>query len=153
MTFLAGQVLTADDLNNAFPATVEDDEAANETNVSSTTFTAGATECSLTFTAPTSGQVLVTIHGALRADSGTDHIILSFEVREDGSAGTVVFAANDENAVSNNLSASLIVRGSTSKLVSGLTAGGTYYAQTMHRVTAGSTGDVLHRRIIVQPAT
>lgn len=129
---------------------VENNEFANESNISSTSYITGGTVCSVTFTAPSSGKVKAFIYGALRGP-GTDHVIMSFEVREDSSGGALVHGPNDNDGMSRQDTD--LERFSSFRLVSGLTPGAFYFAQTMHRVTGGSSADIIHRRLMVDPAS
>jgi len=135
-----------------FPATQSDTEDTDQTNIT-TTAAAGSPTCDVTFTAPTSGKVLVHVGGVGQDNGANNSVIIEPEVREDDAAGAIVAATGTE-------SRQLILRCNTSttpasgtrtSLVSGLTAGSTYYAQTMHFSDAGTTADVLSRSIIVQP--
>jgi hypothetical protein len=126
------------------------DESTDHTNVTSDTYTAGTANCETTFTAPTSGKVWVTC-GGNAGGTGVNRIYISFEIRLSSVAGAVHTAASDTNAAFFDCATSAAATVET--LVTGLTAGSTYYIRAMHRtLTTGTTGDVYDRRIGVKPA-
>lgn len=144
---LAGTTILAQDT----PETVDADVSDNELNISSTSYIAGAVECSTTFTAPTTGRVIVHVYGQVSGD-GTHTIMVSFEVYEGSdSTGTLKQSASDNQAV--RTADTIRHGGDIHKMVSGLTPGVTHFARTMHRVTGGTTMDVFHRRITIEPAS
>lgn len=149
---LAGTTITALDT----PESVEYTEPANEDNIG-TAFSAGTTECGGTFTAPTTGRVWVNVYGQVNSDSGVDVISVSFQVYlGSSSAGVLVQDAADTLAarILHNASSTNSATGQVRLMVSGLTAGSTYYVRTMHRAgSAGSNSDVVHRIISIEPAT
>lgn len=116
----------------------------------STTYTATlsvGTACGLAFTAPASGKVLIT-HNCEVSNSASGFSLATIRVGTGASigAGTVVIAAADEEAV---FASGLSVRASTSRLVTGLTAGSPYNVQEQFRVTAG-TGTFQRKSLIVE---
>lgn len=144
---LAGTTILAQDT----PRTMVVDQETDELNITSTAFIPGTAECSTTFTAPTTGRVLVHVYLATTGD-GTDQCTLSFEIYEGSStAGTLVRSAIDNNGVRapNEID---VQRGGISAIVSQLTPGATHFIRTMHKVTGGTTIDIFHRRLIVEPA-
>lgn len=122
--------------------------AFNETDqsTSSATFVAG-TIVSVTFVAPPSGKVYVTVSGATES-TVPNSAQLSFEVRVTNVSGAVVLAAADENGVGQQ--EDKWSQGSDRVLVTGLTPRVTYYARTMHRA-GGGTATIFRRRILVEP--
>lgn len=152
--FAAGQRLTAQVLNNAFPASAGDAQDTPGT-VTSTAYTAiglsGGTVCSVVFTAPTSGAVMIDF-AALLTNSTTQFTYTSPQIRTGATpgAGTVVVAAADEYALTNFSTNQL--RWGGSLRVSGLTPGTVYNCQTLVRVTGG-TGTVSRKRLAVSPLT
>lgn len=134
-------------------------QGANDTS-GAQTYLAG-TDNGVTFTAPSSGKVYVSISASL----GTNAVIggagawLSFEVRLGSSigSGTVVLAADDSrsagpNRPNNPTSGTKYVPASARILVGSLTPGATYNARSMFRSdTSGATTAVLNRYILVEP--
>lgn len=146
---LAGTIITGTDA----PASGRDDDTTSQGSITSTSYAAGANVCGTTFVAPTTGRVLV-IWRAGHIDNNTAgaDTFLSVEVRQGSSigSGTVELAAADDWAVQHE--GVNEVGFGTAYPVERLTAGSTYNARTMHRVSAG-TGTVDDREIIVIPLT
>lgn len=124
-----------------------------------TTFAAGSPVVGLTFVAPPSGMVHVTVSGLINSATDTVRAELGWELREGGTigSGTVVMAASVDRALAGshavNTSATASIGGSHRfPVLSGLTAGSTYNVRTMHRVqpTAG-TGNINYRSLTVEP--
>lgn len=118
----------------------------------STSYTAtltGGTTCGVAFIAPPSGLVLVHFSASL-LNSGANFSIMSFEVRTGGSVGSgTVFLAADDSRIVGYVGTGQLDLGRTLP-VSGLTAGSTYNARQMFRVTAG-TGTFLRKNLTVSP--
>lgn len=134
------------------PAAWASDSTANS-NISSTTFIAGTPTVSVTFTAPTSGAVLLSVGVAGADNGGTNRIHLAPEIRVGTVAGSVVLAADvTTRGVGIPGEASANVHRSRTTLLTGLTAGTVYFARTMHKVSGGSTADIAVREITVMPA-
>ncbi|MGI5286650.1 hypothetical protein ACQEVF_25380 [Nonomuraea polychroma] len=145
---LVGAVISAEDYP---PAKWAQDTTANS-DISSTSYIAGTPTVSVTFTAPTSGAVLLSVGVAASDNGGTNRVHLSPEVRENDVSGTVVLAADVTNrGVGTPSSASANTHRSRTTLLTGLTPGGTYFARTMHKVSGGTTADISVREIIVTP--
>lgn len=119
---------------------------ATSGTTTSTTFTdtlTGASTLAVSFTAPASGQVVVSV-AATMANGGANNVVIGFRL-----SGASTVAASDARSA-NMLGASAFRLGA-SALVTGLTAVGSYTATCQHRTTAG-TATYLNREIIVQPA-
>lgn len=117
---------------------------------SGTTFLAGTPNLSISFTAPSSGKAMVSVAGNIEGGAGGGSCVLTFEVRVTNVSGTVIVAAADENGLlvqgQNNVQAANRI------IVTGLTAGGTYFVRTMHHSTlAGDNVNVFNRRLTVEP--
>ncbi len=144
MTIAPGSPIRAAD----FPPAVEVIETTTIADISSTSYAAGSPQCSVTFTAATSGRAKVDFWSRMQGD-GTFRVFVAIEVRETNVSGAVVEAASDTEALQG------VTVGPTSyagfMLLSGLTAGATYFVRTMHKVAGGTTSDVFTRRIIVTP--
>lgn len=153
MTFAAAQRVTASALNIFGSASsVQVTESTTESNISSTSYGAGAVNCETTFIAPPSGKVLVLLSANL---GGTDpaRLMISFEIRNNNVAGSVVTAAADNNGLMSDWSTGTTAAqaGGSPTLVDSLTPGNTYYIRAMRRVIGGSTSDYYMRRIVVTP--
>lgn len=134
------------------PASVWASDTTQNNNISSTAYIAGTPTVSVTFTAPTSGAVLLSVGVAGADNGGTNRIHLSPEVRVGTVAGAVVLAADvTERGVGLPGEASANVHRSRTTLLTGLTPGTVYFARTMHKVSAGNTADIAVREITVVP--
>lgn len=117
---------------------------------SSTTYSAGSPTCSGTFTAPASGNVMVTVEG--RGSSAGNNLSwwLGWQLRLTNSSGSIIKDFDDAysaqgTGLANSVSANR-------KNVSGLTPGATYYIQTGHKSsTSGSVASYTGRYVIVEP--
>jgi hypothetical protein len=125
----------------------------------STTPAAGSPELGVTFTAPTTGCVRITVGGGLRNAAANDNrIFLSPQVfLGTSSGGTEVVAPTvsqrgigSTGGFANNGYQYL----SRTSRLTGLTPGATYYVRTMH-ATANTAGncDIAARSILVEPTT
>lgn len=135
-----------------FTAAQTDSDATTLSNIS-TTAAAGSPEVSVTFTAPTSGKVQVSLSLRGQDDGAANATYLDLEVYETDVNGTQIITTG-------SVDRRLELRGNTSStpqnasktfILTGLTAGQVYFARTMHYASAGSTADVLNRRIDVVP--
>jgi hypothetical protein len=143
---LAGQTTRALD----WPPAVQVSEGTDELNIVSTSYIAGGTPCAVTFTAPSSGRVLVYIWARLGNTDGTNRLFVSYQLREGSVSGTIIRDAGDSTAVQGTPTA--VTSYGMPDLVDGLTAGGTYYIRTMHKVAGGAAvADIFDRRITVTP--
>lgn len=147
---LAGNLVKAAD----FPATKGSADNTDINNIADVTFVTGSPEVAVTFTAPTSGQVLIINGGGCRNNTGTDQVYLGVEVRETNGSGAVVYSPtiNGKDTLSCADQSTSHEYKSRYMVLSGLTAGGTYYARIQYRTRDGdSTADISSRSIIVQP--
>lgn len=140
-------VLAAD-----WPDSVFAQDSTQFTNLTNTTYTPGSPACAVTFVAPTSGRVLLTVGGRIR---GPDRVFISPQVFEGPDAtGQQIITAN------------VILRGvcsyeagqphawSRMTLLDGLIPGAIYYARTAHRADLGSgAADIFVREIGVRPVS
>lgn len=139
---LAGQIFKALD------APVEDEDGT-DVNSTSTTFEAGSPVVSVTFNGPPSGKVIVTVYAQLECVSPSS-AYCGFEIRETNASGTIVVAASQDVAAAKQEAD--FAASSRRKLITGLTPGQLYYAQTMHRTSNGANAATLfHRAILVEP--
>lgn len=147
---LVGSVIQPED----FPPTVWSSDNTDANNVTDTAFTNGSPEVSVTFTAPTSGRVLIINGGGCRNNTGADQVFIDSEVRETNGSGSVVRAASvtGDGTISCADESLAHEYKSRAYVLSGLTPGGTYFARIQYRTTSGNgTADVAARSIIVQP--
>lgn len=127
-------------------------------NIADVTYVTGTPEVGVTFTAPTTGRVTISVGGGLRNNAANaDRIALAPQVFEDDSAGLEVLAPTVLRGVSSEgiaTAGDFAYRGRTSML-DGLTPGQEYYARVMYIKfgTAGSTPDITARDILVEPAS
>lgn len=124
-----------------------------------TTFAAGSPVVGLTFVAPPSGKVHVTVTGLINSATNTVRAELGWELRQGGTigTGTIVLAASVDrclatsHAVNTGATASI---GASHRypVLTGLTPGDTYNLRTMHRVQpAAGTGNINYRSICTEP--
>jgi len=145
---LVGTVIEAGD----FPASVYAADTTSIANLSNASFEAGTPECSVTFVAPTSGMVMVSVGLSARDNGGTNAVHLAPEIRVGSSAGTVVLSANViARGVGTPGEPTSFMYRSRTTIVSGLTGGTAYFARTMHKVSSGSTADLQVRDITIVP--
>lgn len=150
MSALVGQTIQEAD----FPPTVWDHDETDINNVTSTAFITGSPEVSVTFTAPTSGRVLVINGGGCRNNTGADQIFLDCEIRVGTSGGTLVRSPSvvGEGTITCADESSSHEYKSRGFVQEGLTPGTVYYAVLQYRTASGGgTADVASRSIIVQP--
>lgn len=150
----AGSTVLAAD----FPPTVYLLDTTTISNITETTYTVGSPEVGVTFVAPTTGRVKITVGGGLRNNAAnSDRIALAPQVFLGTSSGTEVLAPTVFRGVSSEgiaTAGDYAYRGRTT-LLEGLTPGSEYYARVMYIKfgTAGSTPDISARDILVEPAT
>lgn len=126
-------------------------------NITSTTFITGSPTVELTFVAPESGKVLITISSGARDNGGTNRIVCAPELYLGTDAsGTAVFTTATSTIDKELTSAGQVANFqyvSRTMLQTGLTAGATYYARLLYKVNAGTTADLNMRELIVRPTT
>jgi hypothetical protein len=143
-----------------FPQAKSAHDGTDELAFTSTSYTKGGTTVGVTFVAPTTGRVLLFWHARME-NNGTAancRTIISIEVATGGTigSGSVVSAADDDSAIETTLGAA---GGEQSRMeacmyrfVSGLTAGNTYNAYTMHKThNASGSGDIFTRGVVALP--
>jgi hypothetical protein len=141
------------------PVTVQAFDNTTNANIASTTYIAGTPETGVTFVAPLSGQVIVTISGGVRNNAANaDRVFLAPQIYlGTSSAGTLFLApavAQYGCGSGGGYTTDDYQYVCRTSLVTGLTAGSTYYIRVMHATSAGSgTADIAAREITVQPAT
>ncbi|WP_203824405.1 hypothetical protein [Actinoplanes palleronii] len=139
------------------PPAAYDEEVADETAWTNTSFDSGSSVCGTTFVAPTSGAVVVHWFARLQANSANQRALASISVATGGTlgSGTVVSAANDDGAIetSQGTTGGVETRmgASAFRYISGLTAGSTYNVVVQKKVFGGN-GSIFHRSVLVLPA-
>lgn len=135
---------------------VEATEATLQNNTT-TTFVAGSPVCGLTFVAPPSGAVLITLSAYFAQKINQQTAIVSYTVRTGGTIGsgtTVGTAANANRALvaGDAVNSGAIARNqaSRSKRHPGLTPGSTYNVQVEFQTTATGNCEVYYRELLVQ---
>lgn len=144
----AGQKIRALD----FTETVQASDTTAHLNIS-TTPSLGSPEVGVTFTAPTSGKVLVTISGSVGESGGTVVAgVLDYRVYENNSSGAIVFALGSliRRVIITSPASNQAQELSRTSLLTGLTPGGVYYAQVWH-ASYGAAVDLYVRAITVAP--
>lgn len=117
-----------------------------------TTATAGSPSVNITFTAPTSGAVLVIVAGYVWDTAASNEIIVDYELRANNVSGAIIIATgNWERRWSGPGATSGAIKSTGSKAypVTGLTAGSTYFVRTMHYAAVSSAGSNLTMRSLV----
>lgn len=147
----AGELVKALD----YPPAVWAQDTTTITNPSNNSYTAGSPQVGVTFTAPTSGRVLLIVGGGVGQNAG-NRIFLSPEVRVGSASGAVVLTPSVTNRgfSSDNVAVGFHY-GSRESVLEGLTPGVVYYARVMYAVAtsdgAGNNADISCREIGVVP--
>jgi len=138
-------------LLSIMPAAVTNAAVAAGTMTGST-FTAaltGGTTCSVVFTAPTSGKVLV-LNAAELMNTTTNYCACAFEIRTGAvvGSGSVVLAASFDRAVL--MTGTSPIHAEVSHLATGLTPGAVLHARQLFSANAG-TGTFSRKSLTVLP--
>jgi len=146
----AGRPVAAQD----FPDAVWAQDATQINNPNNRSFTAGSPQVAVTFTAPTSGRVLLIVGGGVGNAAG-NRIYLAPEVRETDASGAVVLTPSVTNrSFGSDHMAVGFHYGSRESVLEGLTPGKRYFARVMYAVPsdgAGDNADIACRDIGVVP--
>lgn len=136
-----------------FPASKYASDSTSLANLSSTTFAAGSPVCSTTFTAPTSGMILLTVGAGFRDNTATNRVHVAPAVYLGTSSGGTLFLAADvaTRGVGSPAAIGDYTYRSRTTLLTGLTPGATYYVETQHKVSGGTTADLAQRDLSVVP--
>ncbi|MFD9445518.1 hypothetical protein ACFWBR_42265 [Streptomyces sp. NPDC060006] len=140
------------------PPTVFAQDGTSISNITDVTYVPGTPEVGVTFTAPTTGRVKISVGGGLRNNAAnSDRVGLAPQVFEDDTSGLEVLVPTVLRGVSSEgiaTAGDFAYRGHTT-LLDGLTPGQEYYARVMHIKfgTAGTTVDISARDILVAPAS
>lgn len=148
---LVGQTIKAVDR----PAATYKRDPTTQANQSNTTFQTGSPVVDVTFTAPTSGRVLLVLGTGARDNAGSgNHARVSAEIYEGADAtGTLVFSPAHARSVTPMDSATDYQHVSAAYMVTALTPGATHYARVMHEVSGGTSIDITVRDIGIIPVT
>lgn len=151
---LAGAKIRAAD----WPATVSDTDGTSISNITDTTFVTGTPVVAVTFVAPTTGRVLITITGGMRDNTNTNRVVMAPNVFLGTDAtGTEVLSTASTLATecTSPGQANAFYYVSRTSLLEGLTAGSTYYARLMYKAetATSASADISRREIIVRPTS
>jgi hypothetical protein len=109
---------------------------------------------SVTFLAPTTGRVHLTVWGGLRVSSGSTRAQAGYIVRETDETGTIVSETGTSNPlIGTNTGSTSYVYGEGSTIIPSLTPGAVYWAAVSTRVSVAGAYDFSDRRITIAPAT
>lgn len=132
-------------------------DESNILNITSTSWLVGSPEVSVRFRAPTTGRVGVTLSATVRNNAvNAERLFVGFRIMSGDPADNDTFQPVSAKYGRSNLAYADANNGATAggqlTIVTGLTPGDWYYAQTQYRVTLGSgTADLLYRSILVIP--
>lgn len=120
-----------------------------DVTTTSSSYTSLSPAVEITFVAPPSGAVYVTVSANLECVSPSS-AFASWEMRETNSSGTIKHSATDDvKAVAQQADA--FHQGEMRSIASGLTAGDTYYARVMCRSTTSNTASFFYRGLLIEP--
>ncbi|WP_062441233.1 hypothetical protein [Herbidospora daliensis] len=138
------------------PATAWAQDDLSQLNLSNTSYATGTPEVGVTFTAPTSGRVILTVGGGCRDNGGNgDRVFIAPQVfRGPNSSGTEHLTPSVVVRGYASVPATEYAHGSRTSLLQNLIPGETYYARVMHATAAGAgTADISCREISVTPTS
>lgn len=145
---VAGQRLKALDF---MPAQTVRDATAQA--ALTTTYATGTPTVSITFTAPTSGKVLLT-YGLKAGATSATWVLLNPEVfTGTNSSGTAVLSGGDGWTIELNVPNTTVANETKSMqgILTGLTPGASYFFQVRHRAVAAAVANISWRTITCQP--
>lgn len=150
MSLVAGAKAKGSDFQNLEAKTDVQTAAGTTTSGTYTRTFTGATACSVVFTAPPSGKVLIMNNSQLD-NSSTQTSLISWELRTGTTvgSGSVITGASDDRAL-RSIGTNEIQIGD-SYLVTGLQPGADYNVEQQIRGSGGTTATFSRRRLIVQP--
>lgn len=149
--YLPGSTVTATDTPPAVSSVVDPSFTATITAYGTATSGGTYSDCAVTFTAPTSGRVVIHCAARLISTASGNGARVCVETREGSTvgSGTIVDGVGDRGPSNYN---AVFVRVGTSRMLSGLTPGAAYNARMLHRVDSGS-GSFALRELIVSPTS
>lgn len=136
------------------PATAWAQDDLSQLNLTNTIYIPGTPEVGVTFTAPSSGRVSITVGGGARDNGGNgDRVFVAPQVfRGPTSDGTEVLVPSVVVRGYGSVPATEYAHGSRTSLLQNLIPGETYYARVMFATALGSgTADISCREISVIP--
>lgn len=146
-----------------YPPTVTVFDGTTNANITSTVYVAGTPEVGVTFMAPTTGRVSLTVGGGVRNNAANnDRVFIAPQVYlGTSSAGTEILAPTaPQYGISSGggYTTDDTQYLSRTVLVTGLVPGSTYYVRTMHTQVnnsgaASGTSDLFARSLVVAPAS
>ncbi len=155
MTFHAGQIVTADQLNALVPGvTVQsalDTATRTTTSITYTETLTAAGLCAVAFTAPPSGAVRIDWRGEMyNSSAGINCISFNLYTGVSLGSGSLVVAADDNYAARNDHISAVISDKNYAQfyIATGLTAGASYNVSLAQRTNAG-TINVTRRLVAV----
>ncbi|MGW5402644.1 hypothetical protein [Streptomyces sp. NPDC003952] len=144
-------------INAVTPVAVN--STTDELNYTGTAFTAGASPVGVSFVAPPSGVVFITLSGYIDQSQNAQASILSYTVRTGsvvGSGTTVGTGANSDRAIVCGRAvvsgAPALIQTSLRDMWSGLTPGAAYNARVEFQTTSGGNMSVYRRALLVEPS-
>lgn len=135
-------------IRSAIMAAQQDFDGTDVTTTSDT-YVSLSPAVEITFVAPPSGAVFVTVTANLECVSPSS-AFASWEIRETNSSGTIVHSATDD-VKSVCQQADSLHQGSTRAMAGNLTAGSTYYCRVMCRSTTSNTASFFYRGLLIEP--
>ncbi|TDE40492.1 hypothetical protein E1295_31835 [Nonomuraea mesophila] len=135
-----------------FPAAVWAQDTTDINGVSSGAFTPGSPEVGVTFTAPTSGRVLVFVGGGARAAGGPRVFLAAnvFEGVDDTGPEVLASSVGFTGCGFSSASTDYYFQGRAFHL-DGLSPGATHYARVTYATSGAGSGDISCREIGVVP--
>lgn len=132
-------------------------EATTQAAYSGTAFSAGTQQCTAAFTAPSSGVVIAHWKSYFQSAINDKMVFVGCEIRTGSTpgGGVVQVPANSTDAIALGgsvvTSVPLRLKGSTYKLITGLTPGNAYHARVMYQTETGGNITVFTREVMVVP--
>lgn len=132
-------------------------DSTDITGISSTDYIPGAPVVQVTFVAPASGRVSVTVTGKITQSNNGNQTQLGWIMREGDvvGSGTPVVDVSDDRAVgtgqSVNTGGPAGVTASNTWMKGSLTPGATYHVYTVHRTNPAGVAAVYYRHLLVVP--
>ena len=149
MGFTAGQRIKALD----FAGSSQFVDATAHLNIGiGTSF--GSPQVAVTFTAPTSGAVTITVGGMAQDDVVDNTVWINWELRLNNSGGSLVATVGDFErrlAIGCKGAAAFVPSASKLATISGLTPGQLYFCRVYHSAAVGGSADVFMRRLDTAP--
>lgn len=136
---------------------LQDEDGTSITGISSTSFIPGSPVVKVTFVAPPSGAVVITVTGRIAQTSNGNEAQLGWILRAGAvvGSGTIIADVSVDRCVGTgqavNVSGPAGVTASNRWMKTSLTPGTTYHAYTVHRTTTAGNAAVYYRHLLVEP--